>query len=414
MACDDLHGSSASASHSMPLSIPFSMPSFGDAEYTLDAIADGSAGATSEGGTSAEYTSDAIVDGSANGPSDVTSVGGPADVISAGGPSAGGISEGATSEGAAWFEDCLLTADDAQRMMDALQEVPKFQEESHNTICVKNMKERKGKKKKNVKKNGATSSTKDEPSTTCGGQEKKATKKKKAATQHVDDASGVTDTISSTKGEQKKKKATKKKKSATQHVDVTHSLTTTTTTSSTKGEQKKKKKAKKKKAAHVDEATGGTSATSSTKKAKKDAADNVYPPVVHGIFEATTMGIDKDRWVKKLYVTDDKNPVMQKVGSVPVVYSKVLLPPGVTKLSMSHFYTQEQIAFRKKFASSCYSKARKLALQLGAPDIVAIRAAQLVHRETVLRYDMDHIVLADVLKYTLIECEAEDEAEDAW
>jgi len=238
--------------------------------------------------------------------------------------------------------------------------------------------------------------------------------KKKAATQHVDDASGVTDTISSTKGEQKKKKATKKKKSATQHVDVTHSLTTTTTTSSTKGEQKKKKKAKKKKAAHVDEATGGTSATS-TKKAKKDAADDVWPPVVHGIVERTIWGDNnQDNCAKQLYVADDENPVTQKVGALPVVYSKVLLPPGVTRLTMNHFYTKEQIAFRKNYASTAYSQARKYAKSIGCTDEFAIQAAQLVHRETVLRYDMEHIVLADVLKYTLIECEAEDEAEDAW
>ena len=107
-----------------------------------------------------------------------------------------------------------------------------------------------------------------------------------------------------------------------------------------------------------------------------------------------------------------KKPVRQKVGALPVVYSKVLLPPGVTKLNMSHFLTQEQITFRKNYASAAYSKARKCALQLGAADKVAIRAAQLVHRETVLRYDMDRIVLADVLKYTLKESESE--PEDVW
>jgi hypothetical protein len=196
--------------------------------------------------------------------------------------------------------------------------------------------------------------------------------KKKAAAQHVDDASGVTNTTSSTKGGQEKK-ANKKKKAATQH---------------------------------VDEASGVTSATSSTKgghakKAKKEAAVDVWPPLVDGVWENTVWGINTDRWVKKLIVADDKNPVRHKVGAVPVVYSKVLLPPGVTKLNMSHFYTQEQIAFRKNFASSAYSQARKSALQMGCTAEVAIKAAQLVHRETVLRYDMGHIFLTDVLQYTL-------------
>ena len=161
----------------------------------------------------------------------------------------------------------------------------------------------------------------------------------------------------------------------------------------------------------MDEARGVTNATSSTKKAKKDAADDVWPPVVDGVSEYTVFGIDTDRWVKHLTVADDKNPVMQKVGALPVVYSKVLLPPGVTKLNMSHFYTQEQIAFRKNFASSSYSQARKSALQMGCTDEVAIKAAQLVHRETVLRYDMHHIFLTDVLQYTLRQMS---EAEDVW
>ena len=201
----DSYGSSVSMPLSMVPSMHLSMPSsLSDDGYTLDPIADGS-----EGATSAVTSKDPIADGS----------------------------EGVT----ALFENCLLTPEDAQRMMDALQEVPKFQEESHNTMCIKNMKERKGKRKNKSKKNGATSSTKDEASTTWGGQEKNATKKKKAA-KHVDDASGVTNTISSTKGEQKKKKAKKKQKVA---VDVTHTLTTTTTTSSTKGEQEKKAKKKK-------------------------------------------------------------------------------------------------------------------------------------------------------------------------
>ena len=249
----DSHGSSVSMPlsmvPSMHLSMPSSLsddgytldpiadgsegaPSFGDSEYTLDPIADGSEGAPSFGDS--EYTLDPIADGSEGATSAVTSKGATSAVTSKD-PIADG-SEGVT----ALFENCLLTPEDAQRMMDALQEVPKFQEESHNTMCIKNMKERKGKRKNKSKKNGATSSTKDEASTTWGGQEKNATKKKKAA-KHVDDASGVTNTISSTKGEQKKKKAKKKQKVA---VDVTHTLTTTTTTSSTKGEQEKKAKKK--------------------------------------------------------------------------------------------------------------------------------------------------------------------------
>ena len=191
----------------------------------------------------------------------------------------------------------------------------------------------------------------------------------------------------------------------------------TNASSNTKGEQKKKaKKTKKKKAAtqQVDDEDGVTSATSSTKKAKKDAADDVWPPVVKGIQEYTVWGIDKARWLKNLTVADDENPVRHKIGSLPVVYSKVLLPPGITKLNMSHFLTQEQITFRKNFASASYSKARKLSLQLGASDTIAIRAAQLVHRETVMRYDMGHIFLTDLLKYTLKEETSESEPEDVY
>ena len=378
MACDDLNGSSESTSLAMPLPpMPLSVSSWGDTGYTVDAIADGSAygtlaggtlanepsdatsaGDASDGATSAKYSPDAIVDSSANGPSGVTSAGGPSDVTSASDPSAvtsaGGISNGAGIE---WFGDFFLTAADAQMMMDSLEEGPKFQEESHNSICIKNMQERKGKRKKKAKNNDSTRSTTD-------GQKKKASKKKKAATQDVDDATCVTDTTSSTTDGQKKK-ASKKKKAATQHVDEPSGATTTSST-------------------------------------------DVWPPVVKGVSEYTVCGLAKNLWVKKLIVADDKKPVRQRVGALPVVYSKVLLPPGVTKLNMRHFYTEEQIAYRKNYASICYAQARKAALQMGCSDQVALQAAQLVHQETVLRYDMGNTFLRDVLKYTTTE------AEDVW
>ena len=142
------------------------------AEYTSDVFTPED-GSLAPGGPSAEYTSYAIVDASTNGP--------PSGGTLTGCPSTFGTSGSATNsedallEGAEWFDESLLTPDDAERMMAALKQVPKFQEESHNAICMKNMKARKGKRKKPAKKNGPTS-TKDEA---MGATDEKKAKKKK-------------------------------------------------------------------------------------------------------------------------------------------------------------------------------------------------------------------------------------------